>query len=168
LQKKRLIIGGQTHSHQPESVNSVENNVQQNDHGKQPMNSNDRKYAILLEPPVGIRIVEKPANEPLYTFCEKSCECECIEVVHPKGLKYPNTMLVDESGLLKENQVLNVLASYLYETRKHGNPIVGKVLVVNETMTNSGIDLQLLSSAEVIQLRDFLSGLILKAANALT
>lgn len=47
-------------------------------------------------------------------------------------------MLVDEEGLLKTNQV-NLLGSMLYETDKHGSPIVGNILIVGKKWFNSGI-----------------------------
>ena len=61
--------------------------------------------------------------------------CEYIEQVSIMNPKYkmtgkPYVMLVDEEGLMKEDFVLNPVASFLYDTMKHGNPIVGNVLVV--------------------------------------
>lgn len=49
------------------------------------------------------------------------------------------SMLVDEEGLLKEKPALNPIASYLYETDKHGFPIVGNALFVGEVDTEDGI-----------------------------
>lgn len=49
------------------------------------------------------------------------------------------SMLVDEEGLLKEHPVLNPIASYLYETDKHGFPIAGNALFVGEVDTGDGI-----------------------------
>lgn len=49
------------------------------------------------------------------------------------------SMLIDEEGLLKEN-VPNLIGSYLYETDKHGHPIMGNVLFVGEIWCNDGID----------------------------
>lgn len=49
-------------------------------------------------------------------------------------------MLVDEEGLLKENKP-NLIGSYLYDTDKHGNPIMGNILFVGEKWGEDGIDL---------------------------
>lgn len=72
--------------------------------------------------------------------------CDIYERVHPKRLytefncsgvpdrKRPGiaiSMLVDEEGRLKDNEI-NVLASYLYGADIHGQPIVGNVLFVGE------------------------------------
>ena len=42
------------------------------------------------------------------------------------------SMLIDEEGRLKEDMKPNLIGSYLYETEKHGNPIMGNILFVGE------------------------------------
>lgn len=49
-------------------------------------------------------------------------------------------MLIDEKGLVKENMVPNLIGSYLYESEKHGYPIMGNILFVGEEWTGDGID----------------------------
>lgn len=49
------------------------------------------------------------------------------------------SMLVDEEGLLKENES-NLIGSYLYETDRHGDPIMGNLLLVGEEWAGDGID----------------------------
>lgn len=49
------------------------------------------------------------------------------------------SMLVDEEGRLKENMP-NQIGSYLYETDKHGDPIMGNILFVGEKWGDDGID----------------------------
>lgn len=49
------------------------------------------------------------------------------------------SMLIDEEGLLKENEP-NLIGSYLYETDRHGHPIMGNVLFVGEKWGSDGID----------------------------
>ncbi len=60
-------------------------------------------------------------NEPVTT----DGECVC--------------MLVDEEGLLKENEP-NLVGSYLYETDKHQHPIVGNIVFAGKKWINGGID----------------------------
>lgn len=48
-------------------------------------------------------------------------------------------MLVDEEGLSRDMDV-NTVGSYLYEADKHGNCIVGTILIIGEQWTNEGID----------------------------
>lgn len=49
------------------------------------------------------------------------------------------SMLIDEEGLLKENEP-NLIGSYLYETDRHGHPIMGNILFVGEEWGSDGID----------------------------
>lgn len=49
------------------------------------------------------------------------------------------SMLIDEEGRLKPNRI-NLIGSYLYETDKHGQPIVGNILLIGEVMGNDGIE----------------------------
>lgn len=50
------------------------------------------------------------------------------------------SMLIDEEGRLKEQRVPNLIGSYLYETDRHGQPIMGNVLFVGEKWCSDGID----------------------------
>lgn len=79
--------------------------------------------------------------------------CRIYEHVMPKRLysdlhmkdrptKMPGqcvSMLIDEEGRLKENEP-NLIGSYLYETDRHGCPIMGNVLFVGEEWSGDGID----------------------------
>jgi len=49
------------------------------------------------------------------------------------------SMLIDEEGMLKENEP-NMLGSYLYESDRHGYPIMGNILLVGEKLDEDGID----------------------------
>lgn len=50
------------------------------------------------------------------------------------------SVLIDEEGLLKEEVIPNLIGCYLYESDRHGNPIVGNILFVGEEWTGDGID----------------------------
>ena len=50
------------------------------------------------------------------------------------------SMLIDEEGLLKPDAECNLIGSYLYETDKHHNPIVGNILLVGEEWTGDGLN----------------------------
>lgn len=54
-----------------------------------------------------------------------------LEIVHPKKLKPPYIMIVDEEGLLKDLP-LNPVGCAFYETHKHGQPIVGKIYIAKQ------------------------------------
>lgn len=49
------------------------------------------------------------------------------------------SMLIDEEGLLKENEP-NLIGSYLYGIDRHGHPIMGNILFVGEEWNGGGID----------------------------
>lgn len=80
--------------------------------------------------------------------------CDIYEHVMPRRLytdlhisnrptKVPGqcvSMLIDEEGLLKEKVIPNLIGSYLYESDRHGTPIVGNVLFVGEEWSRDGID----------------------------
>ena len=63
-----------------------------------------------------------------------------IELVRPRGLARPFVMIVNDEGLLLDLP-LNRLGSILYETHKHGSPIVGNVVIMKEGMTSNGPDI---------------------------
>lgn len=66
-----------------------------------------------------------------------------IELGHTTQVKARNSkcvsMLVDAEFLLKNDMDLNPIGSYLYETDKHGSPILGNVLFVGEEYGDDGI-----------------------------
>lgn len=78
--------------------------------------------------------------------------CRIVEEVRPKRLyeklKFPIeatenegdsvSMLVDEEGLLKDDILVNPIASYLYEADKHGSIIAGDVLFIGEKSDSDG------------------------------
>lgn len=80
-------------------------------------------------------------------------KCELIEHVMPKRLYNvigaSNTVgiergscaniLIDEDGHCHKLP-LNVVGSWMYETDKHGYPILGNILVAGETWAGTGID----------------------------
>ena len=75
-------------------------------------------------------------GEPAYKTIGKAVD-GWIEVVHPKGLPAPYCMVVNEEGLLR-GLPLNLLGSILYETIRHGNPIVGNIVPLKEGFSTPG------------------------------
>lgn len=60
-----------------------------------------------------------------------------IEHVNPMRLKRPYCMLVNESGLLLDLD-LNTIGSWLYGTDRHGQPIVGNVMIMKDGRNEYG------------------------------
>lgn len=82
------------------------------------------------------RVVEVPADITC-SWIAKEIGCEWVEIVRAKRLPEGLVMVVDEEGLLKPNDI-NVVGSYLYETDKHGDPIMGNVMILKEIMGPEG------------------------------
>ena len=55
----------------------------------------------------------------------------------PKGLPGPFCMVVNEEGLLR-GLPLNLFGCILYDTVRHGNPIVGDIVILKEGFTTPG------------------------------
>lgn len=49
------------------------------------------------------------------------------------------SMLIDEEGLYHDLKI-NMIGSFLYETDRHGHPIVGNILIVGEAWESDGVD----------------------------
>lgn len=75
-------------------------------------------------------------GEPAYETIGKAVG-GWIEVVHPKGLPNPFCMVVNEEGLL-HGLPLNLFGCILYDTVRHGNPIVGNIVILKEGFTTPG------------------------------
>lgn len=93
---------------------------------------------------------------PEGTFAEENAvirehigpRCELYEGVRPKRLYNELgaatsrnggvSMLVDEDGLYHELD-MNTVGSWLYETDKHGHPIVGNILIVGTEWRGNGV-----------------------------
>jgi len=76
---------------------------------------------------------------------------------HEKGI----IVVCDECGLLKGLE-LNVMASYLYGTHMHGNPIVGNVILMQPVMTSDGPDFAFFDDEEIPALVERLKGIASK------
>ncbi len=74
------------------------------------------------------------------------------------------SMLVDEEGLYHDLED-NIVGSYLYGTDKHGNGIVGNILIVGEVLGSDGIDFCGISDTQFALLYPKLEELTKKARN---
>lgn len=87
-------------------------------------------------------------------------QCDVVEN-SPAGVGV--LMLVDEEGLCKGNAKVNSIASWLYETDKHGSPIVGNVLIIGEAYKSAGIDFTGLHAETAMELQEKLIVIARKA-----
>lgn len=86
----------------------------------------------------------------------KQIGADYIEAVHARGLKRPYLFLVDENGKLKDHPVINFLGSWLYETHKHGEPIVGDIVIVKEVIRNGEHDFDGMEAGEADMMAEWL------------
>lgn len=79
-----------------------------------------------------------------------------VEIVHPVGLPRPYLMVVNEEGLLN-GLPYNAHGSLIYGTPKHGHPIVGDIVIMQEGWTDDGPDIVGLSDDDVGRIITLLS-----------
>ena len=100
----------------------------------------EKKFAVMLTDTQEIKTLECDPQEELFEIARGSIGCEWIELVEAEPLaKKGYLMLIDEEGKLKKGPVsINCLANDLYGADRHGDAIVGNVMVVraeNERLT---------------------------------
>lgn len=109
---------------------------------------------VTTENEVSVKEFEQPLYESLGEVVGGF-----IEIVHPRGLVYPLVMIVNEEGLM-QSLPLNLVGPYLYETHKHGHPIVGNVVIMAEGMTPSGYDITGLPDDAIESLKNQISQIL--------
>ena len=82
---------------------------------------------LKLTPSGEITVIETSRAKLLDT-CHREIGCTCIEMPGCMKLPWPYQMIVDESGLLKEDPVVNMTAWWCYSRGALEAPIVGTVL----------------------------------------
>ena len=92
----------------------------------------EKKFAVMLTDTQGIKILECDPQEELFEIARGTIGCEWIELVDAEPLAQDGyLMLIDEEGKLKKGPVsINCLASDLYGADRHGDAIVGNVMIV--------------------------------------
>lgn len=112
---------------------------------------------ILITPNNDVRELEYPEGKNSWRQLQEHIGngCDLLERVQPNRLyteigagfeikKVPGSkvsMLVDEEFLYHCDKFkLNKIASWLYETDRHGYPILGNALIIGEKYGNAGIE----------------------------
>ena len=92
----------------------------------------EKKYAVLLTDNQEIKILEYDPQEEIFEIARGSLGCEWIELVEPDVLsKNGYLLLIDEEGKLKDGPMpINCIASDMYGSDRHGDPIVGNAMIV--------------------------------------
>lgn len=89
-------------------------------------------------------IVKKREGDSVLNFCYREIECDLIDIPPSELLKAPYILIADDEGLLKDKPYLNLVGSYYYGAHKHGQPLVGHVLIMKE----AGADIRWLTEEE--------------------
>lgn len=103
------------------------------------------------------RMQFKDFSEPLLDSLQKEVG-GYIEVVHPKYLPEGFCLVVDDEGRLKGSAVNNI-ASAIYGTLEHGQPIVGNAVILREGVVDGERDFVSLTDDDEIGLMLLLFGL---------
>lgn len=98
------------------------------------LKADERKYALLLTVDGKVEFVTTDSEcEKMLEVAREKIGCDLIECVcfnDKRGERI--CMMIDENGKLKEEKYMNPIASWLYGTHRHGDPIVGNAMLVLE------------------------------------
>ena len=107
-----------------------------------------------------VSVVDLSGQDYLYKrIAAQINKCSHIEIVRPRRLKHPIVMVVDEEGLLKDNEY-NLVGSVLYQTDLHGSPIAGDVIFMREEYGPDGMDLFGLTEHDISCVTDMANHII--------
>lgn len=98
------------------------------------LKAEEKKYALLLTIDGKVEFVMTDGtSEKMLEVAREKIGCEWIECVYCSDKRGNRIcMMVDEEGKLKEERYMNPIASWLYGTHRHGDPIVGNAMLVFE------------------------------------
>lgn len=109
----------------------------------------ETKYAIHLTDAQEVKLIACDPEKEIFDIGRSAIGCDWIELVQPELLAREGLLLmIDEEAKLKGVNFINCIASFLYESDRHGDPIVGDAVLVK----SSGESLELLSAAEARRL----------------
>lgn len=111
---------------------------------------------IVVTTDLEIRIEE--FSDPLY-ISVGSAVGGYIEHVKPARLRHPYCMIVNEEGRLLDLP-LNYVGSYFYGADRHGEPIVGNIVVMKDGYRNGEPDIVGLDDSEVEHVKYTISTLM--------
>ena len=122
---------------------------------EQPTIKEENKYAVLLTDAQEIKMLECDPQEELFEIARGTIGCDWIELVEPESLsKKGYVLMIDEEGKLRDHPAsINCIASEMYGSDRHGDPIVGNAVIVRAADER----LELLSKTEAEVLADSLN-----------
>ncbi len=98
---------------------------------------NEKMFAVQVTDTQEVKLLP---CDPEKDLCDIGCEaigCDWIEMVELNSLAdHHLIMIIDEEGKFKEKCYVNCIASHLYGSEQHGDPIVGNVVIVKDCDEN--------------------------------
>lgn len=109
----------------------------------------DKRFAVLLTDAQEVKILECDPQKEMFDIARDAIGCEWIELKEPEPLARDGlVMMIDEEGKLRNGTAfINCIASHLYGSERHGDPIVGHAVIVKATEES----IELLTEAEAKQ-----------------
>lgn len=106
-------------------------------------------YTVRIEAAEAtVEMVEIREGASIQNVGHELIGCRMIEIVQPRYFLKGYCIVIDEEGWLKEEPVLNAVASHMYGMHKHGQGIVGNAIVMKNVMTGDGPDVGWLTKEE--------------------
>ena len=129
-------------------INQVRQDIKAMEHRLE----DERKYAVLLTDTQEIKIVECDPQEEMFGIARGLIGCEWIELVEATPLAEQGyLLLIDDEGKMRSGEIpINCIASDLYASDQHGDPIVGNTMIVRAADEK----LELLTASEAKHLAD--------------
>lgn len=115
------------------------------------------KKAIVFPKGRGVPYCVDVPAELDCSWMAKTIGCDWVEIVRPGRLPKGYVMIVDEEGLLKDNE-LNAVGCWFYETDKHGEPIVGNALILKEVYGEEGPECAGMDEDEIAKIFNLIGG----------
>lgn len=112
-------------------------------------NMNEKRFAVLMTDTQEVKLLSCNPEKEIFDIGRDAIGCEWIELVGPEALANNHlVMLIDEEGKFKEKCYVNCIASHLYGSDNHGDPIVGSAVLVK----SGDLELELMTENEAKQL----------------
>ena len=129
-------------------INQVRQDIEAMEHRPE----DERKFAVLLTDTQEIKIVECDPQEEMFGIARGLIGCEWIELVEATPLAEQGyLLLIDDEGKMRSGEIpINCIASDLYASDQHGDPIVGNTMIVRAAEEK----LELLTASEAKHLAD--------------
>ena len=115
----------------------------------------EKRYAVLLTDHHEVKVIEQQPGEEVFDCGRRAIGCDWIELVNLTNFRKANLlMMIDEEGKIKDGEkYVNCVASYMYGTQAHGDPIIGNAVLIQ----SAGEDLVMMTKADAERMAERVS-----------